>query len=586
MVREWLEPVEIDVPADFCAAVGGHPLVAQTLLRRGLGALDAARAFLDPDFYTPASPGELPGMEDAVKRIALAIRRREPICVWGDFDVDGQTATTLMVAVLRGLGARVTFHIPVRQTESHGVNVPVLQGIIAEGAHLLLTCDTGIAAHEAIAYAQSRGVDVIVTDHHSLPAELPPAYAAVNPQFLPPGHPLAALPGVGVAYKLAEELCVRAGQPELAAGQLDLVALGIVADVAALAGDTRYLLQRGLAALRRTARPGLQAMLALNQLDAASLNEEHIGFILAPRLNALGRLADANRAVEFLTTGELEQARILAADLESLNAQRKLMCDQVYQAAEAQIERDPSLLEFAALVLSGPAWPAGVIGIVAGRLAERYNRPAVLFAAPPGQPARGSARSVAGCNITAAIAAQAGMLLGFGGHPMAAGLSLAAGHIPEFRRALARTVAGMVGAAPAAPALQIDGYLPLSELSLDLVDDLERLAPMGSGNPPLTLVARATWPSPPRARSVVATNTCSYLSRTPPAQAAGSSGGAVVGRAGLKAALTWPTPCDQATIAASGRCRWSGSTRTPPVGKPWPARSSFRPMRSCRRSRR
>jgi len=485
----WLEPAEVTVPVELQAAVGGHPLVAATLVRRGLTAPDAARAFLDPTGYTPTPARALPGLSAAAMRLGIAIRRHEPICVWGDFDVDGQTATALLVATLRDLGATVSYHIPVRQAESHGVSLPALKTILDAGTRLLLTCDTGISAHEALAHAAACAIDVIVTDHHALPAELPPAYALVNPQLLPAGHPLRALPGAGVAYKLAEELYARAGRPVEATQYLDLVALAIVADLALLHGDTRHLLQRGLAALRSTERAGLRAMCELNRLDPAALTEEHIGFILAPRLNALGRLDDANPAVDFLITHDLAQARIMAANLEELNARRKSMCDAVYAGALSQLRQDPSLLEHAALVLAGPAWPAGVIGIVAGRLAERYNRPSVLIASPPGQSARGSARSVAGCDITAALATQASLLNGFGGHPMAAGLSIDPTRIAEFRRGLSRTVSAMLDAAPSRSGLQITGYLPLAALNLDLVRDLERLAPFGPGNPALALVS-------------------------------------------------------------------------------------------------
>jgi len=255
-------------------------------------------------------------------------------------------------------------------------------------------------------------------------------------------------------------------------------------------GDTRYLLQRGLEALRHTERLGLQVMMETAELDPARLSEEHIGFVLGPRLNALGRLADANVAVELLTTHDLGRARILASELEGLNARRKLLCSQVFQAAQAQIERDPSLLEHSALVLSHPAWPAGVIGIVASRLAERYHRPTILIATPPDELGRGSARSIKGCNVTAAITAQQEMLIKFGGHPMAAGLTIDHERIPEFRRALSRTVSEMLGEVKDRTILQIDGYLSLGDLSLDLVEDLERLAPFGPGNPPLTLVSR------------------------------------------------------------------------------------------------
>ncbi len=444
---------------------------------------DRVRAFLDPARYAPASPFDLPGMDRAIQRMERAIAVGDRIAIWGDFDVDGQTATTLLVQALRSRGADVIFYIPVRAAEGHGVNLPSLQRLIDDGARLVVTCDTGIDAHEAVDYARQRGVDVVITDHHDLPPVLPTARAVVNPKLLPAGHPLGTLPGVAVAYQVAAALSPDADQ------YLDLVALGIVADVAIQTGDARYLLQRGLASLRHTGRLGVQAMLDLADVNPAWLNEEHIGFELAPRLNALGRLGDANLAVEFLTTDDPQRARVLANMLEGMNAERKRLTDQIFQGALAQIERDPSLLEHAALVLAHPAWPAGVIGIVASRLVERFHRPVVLLAAPPGQLARGSARSVDGCNISAAIAAQSALLAGFGGHPMAAGLSIDPERIAEFRRRLGRSVAAQLGQTAAEPALMIDGHLPLAEISLDLVADLERLAPFGPGNPRLTLVS-------------------------------------------------------------------------------------------------
>jgi len=485
----WLEPRAVDVSQALAERVGGHPLVAQTLVRRGITEVAEALAFLDPERYTPADPFELPQMDRAVERIGRALERGEKVCVWGDFDVDGQTSTTLLVQTLGDLGAKVDFHIPLRQTESHGMTLGALQTVLEEGAELVLTCDTGVAEHEAIAYAQRRGVDVVVTDHHALPKELPCAHALVNPQMLPPEHGLRTLPGVGCAYKLAEALYGRAGQAQRVERHLDLVALGIVADVAVQTGDARYLLQRGLEALRHTGRVGLQALFKAAQLDPRGLNEEHVGFTIGPRLNALGRLGDARLGVALLTTDDPQQAQLIATQLEGLNARRRLLCDQVFQAALAKLEADTSLLGGSALVLSQPTWPAGVIGIVASRLVERFFKPVVLIAAPPGELARGSARSVAGVNIVEAIAAQRALLQGFGGHPMAAGLAIEAANIGAFRQALSRTIERQGGLPPAA-GLQIDGTLGLDALSLAFVADLERLAPFGPGNPPLTLVSK------------------------------------------------------------------------------------------------
>jgi single-stranded-DNA-specific exonuclease len=488
-MRKWVEPQEVAVPEALQAAVGGHPLVAQTLARRGLTDPQAAQGFLDPAQYTPTPPTELPGLREAVDRLVRAIQQKKSICVWGDFDVDGQTSTTVLFSTLRELGASVTFHIPVRASESHGVNLPVLKQLLNQGVDVLLTCDTGIAAHEALDYAHKNSVETIVTDHHELPSSLPQADAIVNPQMLPRGHPLRGLPGVGVAYKLAEELYRRFERAGDCEQYLDLAALGIVADVALQTGDTRYLLQRGLHELRNSQRSGIQALLERAELSPNFLTEEHIGFILGPRLNALGRLQDANLAVELLTTADLGRARALALQLESLNERRKLYTNQVFQGALAQIEADPKLLNDPVLVLSHPAWPASVVGIVASRLVERYHKPAVLISAPPGQMGRGSARSVEGIDITALLASQAELLAGYGGHPMAAGFSLEVERIPELRRLLSRAVVKL-GMAAAEPVLQMDGYLQLTELSLDLVTEIERLAPFGPGNPSLNLVSR------------------------------------------------------------------------------------------------
>ena len=270
---------------------------------------------------------------------------------------------------------------------------------------------------------------------------------------------------------------------------LDLVALGIVADVMPQVDDTRYLLQRGLALLRENRRLGVKAILERADIVADELNEGHIGFGIAPRLNALGRLDDANPAVELLTTSDWARARILANSLESYNARRKFLSNHVYESAIAQIENEPWLLDYAALVLSHEDWHSGVIGIVASRLVEEFGLPAALIATPD-ETGRGSARSLEGIDLTAALGRASEQLIRYGGHSMAAGFSLPADKIFQFRRALSRAVRAMAGDAPAAPALALDGYLELSDISLALTADIERLAPFGNGNPPLTLATR------------------------------------------------------------------------------------------------
>lgn len=490
----WYDPVPVHIPESLQQAVGGHPLVAQVLARRGILAPEAARAFLDPAHYVPAPPSDLPDLSAAAQRLMQAIARRERVGVWGDFDADGQTATAVLVSALRDLSADVVYYIPDRLTESHGIALSALEPFLQQGVQVLLTCDTGIAAHEAIAYARERGVSVLVTDHHNLPAHLPPADALVNPKRLPAQHPLRDLPGVGVAYKLAQELFdgpLGSSSPKGSAEHLlDLVALGIVADVAEQRADTRYLLQCGLVQLRKPERVGLRALFETAQMDPARISAEHIGFGLGPRLNALGRLGNANLGVELLTTQDMSRARILAAQLEGLNAQRKLLSEQVYAAAQDQIARDPALLDANALVLAGSRWHGGVIGPVAGRLAEQYARPVVLITMGSDGVGRGSARSAPGCDIHTALKRTDQYLLGYGGHAGAAGLSIEAEQVPAFRRAFSRAVDDVWDRTIAPEDAQVDAYVPLGDLSLELAIELERLSPFGQGNPPVRLASR------------------------------------------------------------------------------------------------
>jgi single-stranded-DNA-specific exonuclease len=502
-MTRWLDPHPVDIPASFLT-LGLPPLVAQTLLRRGISVPSAARAFLHPDELpstpypnlTRASQG---GIDLALARIYLATRNSETICVWGDFDVDGQTSTTLLVQALRAIGAKVVYYIPIRGKESHGVHIeslkPILDRTSGAGATLIVTCDTGITAHNAIDYANSRGVDVIVTDHHDLGETLPNAKAIINPKLLPEDHPLANLAGVGVAYKLAEALhnsreAFRIQNYETE-DVLDLVALGLIADVALLKGETRSLAQKGIQKLRETKRLGLRVMAELAGANLETLTEETIGFTFAPRLNALGRLGDANPAVELLLTNNPARARVLAAQIEGLNAQRRMLTSQVFEAAEAQLRADPNLLSEPAIVLSHPNWPGGVVGIVANRLVDRYHKPALLFTESDDGILRGSARSVDGLHITEAIAAQKDLLLGFGGHPMAAGMSLRKDDLSAFRRGLGRAVEKQLGEVTREePSLQIDAWLGLNEVNIELAESLEMLAPFGAGNPELTLATR------------------------------------------------------------------------------------------------
>lgn len=485
-MTRWLDPQPIDIPASF-QDLGLTPLIAQTLLRRGINSPVEAEAFLYPEKNPPS---QFPNIQKAADIIHAAIQSGEKICVWGDFDVDGQTSTAVLVQTLRALNANVVYYVPVRGKESHGVHIESLKPIIDNGARLLLTCDTGITAHEAIDFANSHGLDVIVTDHHDPGETLPNAKAIINPKLLPEDHTLGTLAGVGVAYKLAEALLIENQRSETE-NLLDLVALGLIADVALLQNETRSLAKQGIERLRTTSRPGLRAMAELPGASFDSLTEETIGFTFAPRLNALGRLGDANPAVELLLTDDSARARVLAAQIEGLNAQRRMLTKQVTDAAEAQLRESPQLLNQPVIILSHPNWPGGVVGIVANKLVERYHKPAILFNESDDGTLRGSARSIEGLHITEAITTQKDLLLGFGGHPMAAGMSLHKDKLPAFRNGMGRAVEKQLGDMVfEEPTLQIDAWLGLSDLSLDLADSLELLAPFGAGNPELTLATR------------------------------------------------------------------------------------------------
>jgi single-stranded-DNA-specific exonuclease len=487
---KWVFPEVIAIPGDFQSGIGGYTVVSQTLFRMGLTSFDLAQGFLDPDFYQPAPASQLPGLKHAAERLQIALSANEKILIWGDFDVDGQTSTALLVSALRDLGGNVSHYIPNRAKESHGISSLSLSTQI-EKCHpdVILTCDTGIDAFEPIDQAQNLGIDVLITDHHQLPSVLPKAYAIINPNMLSSDHPLSSLPGVGVAYKLIEELYNYNGRGVV--HLLDLVALGIVADVAQLSGDTRYLLQRGLPILRSTPRMGLQHLYINANLEESTISEDQISFAIGPRLNALGRLADANSCVDFFTTSVPTVAVNLAGELENLNVQRRELTEVIFQDALSNIDGNPDLVEdFPILVLLGsPDWNPGVIGIVASRLVDRFRKPVIMLT-PEGDFARGSARSIPGVPLSDLIASTSDLLISHGGHPMAAGVKLHVERVSEFRRTIAQNFESIVGDTLPSPEVLIDAELPFQSISVDFINDFHRLAPFGSGNPKLLFASR------------------------------------------------------------------------------------------------
>ena len=482
-IPEWVYPEPVEIPQDLRRDIGGSDFFLQMLVRRGFSDPMAARAFLDLNVYHPCPGSELPGMDKALQRVLEAIQKHEKIGIWGDFDVDGQTSSAILVGGLRRLGCSVEYHIPVRGPESHGITIPYLEKFLSSGISLLLTCDTGISANEAVDYANKNGVDVIVTDHHTLPDVLPNALALIDPQFLAQDHPLATLSGSGVAYKFIESLFHAVGRSGEEENFIDLAALGLIADMAELTRDARYLVQRGLMRMRSDTRCALAAILKENKTPSTELTGSVISFDIAPHLNAVGRLADANPMVEFLLTDDPVFAATTCNRIEGLNADRKLKCNQVFRSAQTMLEQDPKLLEKPLLFLGHPDWHSGVVGIVASRLVGLYHRPVILFNTSDPLTMKGSARSVEGINITSAIREHAHLLRSFGGHPMAAGLSVPAENFDTVKYLLFQTIASMAEESNHRPKIEIDLQVELKEIDFNLISELESLAPFGPGNP-------------------------------------------------------------------------------------------------------
>lgn len=486
---EWVAPQPVDVPDQLRQEIGGSDLFLQMLVRRGYVDPQKARAFLDPSYYQPCPASQLPGLDSALPRIVQAIKNHERIGIWGDFDVDGQTSTAVLLSGFRQLGCDTVYHVPVRGPESHGISIPYLENFLRTGVSLLITCDTGISANNAIEYAQSHGVDVIVTDHHTLPQTLPNALALIDPQFLDEDHPLRTLSGVGVAYKLIEAVYAEMGKTGDEVTLLDLVALGLIADVAILTGDARYLAQRGLLQIRNCPRTSLAAILSENQVQPETVNETVISYVIAPRLNAVGRLGDANPIVEFLLTEDPILIAATCNQIEGLNSDRKIKSDEVFKSAQVMIESEPRLLDKPLLFLGHPEWPTGVVGIVASRLVNLYHRPVILFNTGDPQIAKGSARSVDGIDITCAIASHKNLLVSYGGHPMAAGLAVSTENFDSLKYELIQTIDQIATISDYHPTIEIDAQVNLSEINFQLIDELQRFAPFGPGNPPILFSA-------------------------------------------------------------------------------------------------
>jgi len=482
----WKIRPSIVPPAELLEYVGQNTAIACYLMQRGITSPEQAARYLKPDRNNLTDPLLLTDMSTAVDRVSYALNKHEKIGIWGDFDVDGQTATAVLVESLQKLGADVVFYLPIRGKESHGINVSSLQNFLKQGIRLLITCDTGISEAEAIQYAADNGVDVIITDHHTLPDVLPPALACVNPRRMPEDHPLSSLSGSGVAVELMLAICRGSGKEEIAFESIDLAAIGLIADLAPLKQDSRLIAQLGLKRLGENPRQCIRALIETAKLKNPTMDEQLIGYFLAPRLNAAGRLEDANPLVPFLMDqGSSDERKALADRLEGMNANRKWLCDQVFHAAVEQLDRQKELSDAPVIILSHSSWPGGVLGLAAGQISGKFNRPAILLNESTDGLMRGSARSIEGINITEAIASAGDLLAGFGGHPMAAGLSLKKENLSEFKHRLYQSVLLQGFDVSVRPVLEIDAELSLCQITHEFYSTVKQLAPFGKENPPL-----------------------------------------------------------------------------------------------------
>jgi len=460
---------------------GVPPLAALALCGRGLDTVEKARAFLAADRGLLQDPFLMRDMDRAVARLRSALDAGEVIAVYGDYDVDGITATCLLTEFLRSEGGQIIPYIPDRMEEGYGLNREAVRTLRAQGVTLIVTVDCGITAVEEAVYARELGVDVVITDHHECKAAIPQAVAVVDPHRSDCPYPFKCLAGVGVALKLVLALGGAERSGELLARYVELAAIGTVADVMSVTGENRCLVRLGLAALRRTRRPGLRALLHETGLEEKPLNSASIGYTLAPRINASGRMGCAPLAAELFLTGDPVRGEELAQRLCALNRERQAIEAGIYEECQSRVEAIPAGERFA-LVLAGEAWHQGVVGIVASRLAEKYSCPTFMICLQEGR-GKGSCRSFGGFNLFAALEHCSGLLEGFGGHELAAGFTIQAGQIPAFTREMNDYVRRRTGGEMIST-LEIDGEIDdVGLLTLEGVEGLDLLEPYGAGNP-------------------------------------------------------------------------------------------------------
>jgi single-stranded-DNA-specific exonuclease len=474
-------------PSDFFVAVSGFPrLTSQLLYNRGLTEPSQIEPFLASDERLLVDPFLLPDMHRAVSRVYQALLSGESIAVYGDFDVDGITATTLLVQGISALGGKVVPYIPHRMSEGHGLKTAALDSLYKQGVSLVITVDCGITGISQVKKAQRKGFDIIITDHHTPPDEIPPAFAVVNPRLAGSDYPFPELAGVGVAFKLLQALFRNIGKGKEPDKLLELVAVGTVADSVPLVGENRYLVKRGLEVMNTSPGVGLEQVIIQGGLTVGSVDAERISWVIAPRLNAAGRLAHAIASYNLLMSGSPQEAYELTLWLEQKNALRQKLTTDVLSRAREQVLAQGVL---PLLMVSGDDYPIGVAGLVASRLVEEFYRPAIVIRTGE-QTSGGSCRSIPEFNIILALSQFGSLFSQYGGHPQAAGFTLPTHNLPYLKEALMQLATTQLAGVDLCPRLDIDAEITLPELSGDTYKSIQQLAPFGYGNRPPVFLSR------------------------------------------------------------------------------------------------
>jgi len=475
--------------------LGLQRVVAAVLVQRGYSEAEAAREFLSSKLTSLEDPFALRDMEAALARLTRAIEEREPILLYGDYDVDGASSIVVLKKAIEILGGNADFFIPHRLKDGYGMRNEVIERAAESGVRLIVSVDTGIRANDVVRHAKERGIDVIVTDHHLPDSELPPAVAVLNPNRPDCHYPNKNLCGAGVTLKLVQAMLVRSAlAPERQAALLDSflkpVAIATVADIVPLTGENRVIVRRGLSGLRQVRNPGLRALLAVAGFaDGEAPSAHQVAFRLAPRINAAGRMATARDVIELFLTNDEERARALAEQLDALNRERQQVELEIVETILQQCEMDSAMTENkSALVFSGPGWHPGVLGIVASRLVERFSRPVFVLSdalnvdAAEGPHLAGSGRSIPAFHLLEALESMSHLFKKFGGHRQAAGLTLGAGQLAEFEQRFAGFAAARLTADDLRPSYSVDASIAFNELSEECIQQIFSLGPFGFGN--------------------------------------------------------------------------------------------------------